>query len=343
MKLVVPYPPNKTLAWLMVFALLVFAGCEKKTGNETEAKQLTKIKLSLNWFPDSQHGGFYSAQLLGYYEQEGLDVEIVPGGPGAPITQQLILGRTDFAIVNADVVLESNARQADLVAVMAPLQDSPRCIMVHDSSGIRSFQQLNSPDVTLLIGSGKPYFEYLQKHIPLDKVATNRYDGKINTFLLDKKIAQQAYVFSEPFLAEQEGVKPYCLMVSDTGFNPYTSCVVTTQQRIDRDQETVQRFVRASIKGWQKYLDDPALTNAKISEINPRMDLESLQFGAQAMKHLCVPEGESAAIIGQMSDARWQQLHEQLVDLQRVPAKLDVKRSYSTAFLPAAPVAQTVP
>ena len=40
------------------------------------------LQLQLNWIPDAQHGGFYAALVEGFYEEEGLHVKIVPGGPG---------------------------------------------------------------------------------------------------------------------------------------------------------------------------------------------------------------------------------------------------------------------
>ena len=55
-----------------------------------------------------------------------------------------------------------------------------------------------------------------------------QYNGRIGPFVADTKYAQQAYVFSEP-LARREGTNPQALMVSELGFNPYTSCIAVTR------------------------------------------------------------------------------------------------------------------
>ena len=50
--------------------------------------QLTKVTLLLNWYPEAEHGGFYAAQVLGIFEQYGLDVEIRPGGKTIVVPQE---------------------------------------------------------------------------------------------------------------------------------------------------------------------------------------------------------------------------------------------------------------
>lgn len=322
---------------LILLSLVLLIGCQKQQ-SKTNEQGLRKVTLSLNWFPDSQHGGFYTAQLEGFYAAEGLEVEIIEGGPGTPVIQQLMLGRADFAVINADMILEGNSKDANIVAVMAPLQNSPRCIMVHKSSGITTFEQLNDPEITLLLGSGKPFVDYLKKHVDLSKTSMNQYDGKVNSFLQNKHIAQQAYVFSEPFLAAKEGAETNCLLVSELGYNPYTSCVATAQKKIDQDPEIVRGFVKASIRGWQKYIEDCQRTNEEIVRINPRMDLESLRFGAESMKNLCIPSGESADVVGHMDKARWETLCGQLRDLEIVPNDFQADKSYTLQFLPGSAV-----
>ena len=51
--------------------------------------QLTKVRLALNWFPEPEFGGFYEGALGGHYKSAGFDVEILPGGPGAPSLELL--------------------------------------------------------------------------------------------------------------------------------------------------------------------------------------------------------------------------------------------------------------
>src|SRR3954467_14176987 len=119
---------------LLSTLLLTLAGCSNppREGPATTASGsgsgLKKVKLLLNWFPEAEHGGFYAALVNGYYREAGLDVDIVPGGPTVPVVQQVAGRQVEFGIANADPILFGRAEGAPVIAVMAPLQISPRCI-----------------------------------------------------------------------------------------------------------------------------------------------------------------------------------------------------------------------
>ena len=193
------------VAILSVVFLCLTAGCGDRGDDTAESDSTfgasTRVKLQLNWFPEAEHGGFYAALVHGYYADEGLEVEIIPGGPNNPVVQALDAGRVDFAVINADRVVLGRAAEADLVAVMATMQDSPRCIMVHRERGIESLAEL--ANVTLAVGAGPVFYKYLALKVPLEGVETVAYPGSIGPFLANENYAQQAYVFSEPFLARQ--------------------------------------------------------------------------------------------------------------------------------------------
>ncbi len=119
-------------------------GCAPSAPRSEEA---ATIRLALNWFPDTQHAGFYAAEVFEEFKQQGLSVEIIPGGPAAPIVQNVALKQVEFAVANADQILMARAQGAPIVAVLASMQTSPRCIMIHRESGIQSLGDLR--DLTL--------------------------------------------------------------------------------------------------------------------------------------------------------------------------------------------------
>ena len=303
---------------LVVLACL--AGCrgvDQPPGNQPADGEpgpgLQKISLQLNWFPEAEHGGYYAARLLGYFEQEGLDVEILPGGPNASVIQKTAGQQVTFAVANADQVLLGREQQAEVVALMAPLQSSPRCIMVHADSGIDDFSGLKG--ITVAMGSGKAYARFMEKQGLLEDVKVVAYSGSVARFLERKDFAQQGYVFSEPFVAQQQGARTRNLMVSDLGFNPYTSILITSKEQLDTNRELVHRVVRASIRGWQKYLEDPLKVNEHIHSVNEEMSLEILAFGVEQLKPLCLPGDMPAEDLGQMTAERWETLAGQLRSL----------------------------
>lgn len=310
---------------LIVAMLWSTAGC----GRTRQQGDKATIRLQLNWFPDAQHGGFYAALANGHYQAEGLNVEILPGGPGVGVESKVDLGRVEFGIANAHRILLKRNEGARITAVFASLQKSPRCIMVHEESGIRSFKDLEG--VKLAVGSDSAFYKYMQTRLQLKNVSLVTYSGSNAKFLSDKSYAQQAYSISEPILVKRKGAHPVTLMLSDLGFNPYTSCLFTSEKMIDENPDLVRRFVRATRKGWEDYLRDPTSANRIMEKLNREHDLEALNEGAAAVKPLCRPDDGTK--LGEMSESRWQELVLQLQQIDMLGPDFKLDRAFTTEFL----------
>ena len=321
---------------LAVFGgLLSIAGCDNvalvqdDVAEADSFERMQLLTLQLNWRADAQHGGFYQAVVDGEYEAEGLDVKIVQGGPGSPVIPKLVMGRVDFAIANADQILQVREQEADIVGVMAPMQHSPRCIMVHQSTGITEFDQLR--DMTLGMNEGRTFAIFLKSNLQLDGVRIVPYGGLVAKFLLDEKFAQQGYVFSEPLVAKEQGGDPHSLMVSDLGFDPYSSCVAVQSKRIQDDPDLVKKFVAASRRGWMSYLQSPERANQEINRVNPDMDIGSLNNAAAILKELCLPDGLTQESFGWMTQERWLELAKAMHDIKAI--KLDPQPASAAAWV----------
>ncbi len=316
--------------WCLVFSFsFVAVGCKPSeksdgqsnangAGDSAASGGLQKVSLLLNWYPEAEHGGFYAAKVHGLFEKEGLDVEIRPGGENAPIAQELVSQRVTFSIGNADDVLLFRQQGADIVSVFAPIQQTPRCIMVRASSGIDSLSKLKG--LTLQANKGQAFLSYMETRGMLEGVQVVPYSGSVARFVADEKTAIQAYNFSEPQVAEQKGVPCRTLMLSEIGFNPYASCLMTTSETVAKQPELVAKMVRACRAGWAKYFESPQETNAAILSYNSeRMTSEALAFGVEKLKPLCQVEGN--AQLGEMSLERWQTLINQFIELKLVTAE----------------------
>lgn len=312
---------------------LTLPGCSHSETTKSGEDAATPLTLALNWYAEAEHGGYVAARELGYFREAGLDVSLQQGGPGAPnlVIQELAAGRIKFAVSNADLVVLARAKGVSVVAVAAPLQQSPRCIMVHEASGITSLSELK--DVELAISDSRPFALWMKKKLPLTDVTMVPYSGQVGEFLLNPKFAQQGYVFSEPFLARENGGDPRVLMLSDIGFNPYASLLVTSEQVIREEPELVRMVVTSSVRGWQSYLDEPEQVNRRIHEDNEEMSLAALAYGADQMKPLCQPtDGLSLC---SMTLERWTTLVRQIEELEEIEVgSVQPEACFTTEFLP---------
>jgi len=204
--------------------------------------------------------------------------------------------------------------------------------MVHASAGIKGFGDLN--DMTLAISPKDAFAEFLKRHYPLKNVRIVPYPGSVAPFLNDERFGQQAYNISEPFVARQAGGDPQVLMLADAGFNPYTSCLIASDDFVRRRPETARRMAEASRHGWELYLRDPSAANARIQELNPEMDPEILRYGVEEMQSMTWLDPEKKEGIGSMTLERWRDLVQTMESLKLIPAgKVEPEACFTDRFL----------
>lgn len=320
---------------LAIATLSACEGCSSRSDGPSEhadGSGLTPVSVQLNWYPEVEHGGVYEALVDGDYQNQGLDVEIKPGGRETPVAPELLLGRSQFAITNADDVVLFRAQGADIVAVFAAVQNNPRCLLVRADSGVEGFDDLSG--MTLQCQPGRAFLPFLRKRGFLDGVREVPYFNSIAGMVNDPKMSVQAYVVAEPLLARQQGLEVRTLMVSDLGWNPYSSVLVTTGSLIRESPQLVRKFVAATKVGWADYLKSPEHANEAILHANTHgMTVEVLQFGAEQMLPLAYATPSTE--LGEMTLQRWQQLVDQMKELDVIDKdSVRAEDCFTDEFLP---------
>jgi len=316
-------------ARLLLFSLiLLISACRRPQDNQG----LAKITLQADWYPQPEHGGFYTALAKGYYQEEGLDVSIQSGGPYLSPYQQVATGGAQFGMGSSDRILESVAGGQPLIAVAATMQHDPQGIMVHKDSPVHAFSDLNGHSVAVQAGS--TWFRYLTKRYQLNAVHEIPATMSVANFIADHNYIQQAFATSEPFFAHQAGIEARILLVSEAGFTPYR-VMFTTQDFLRQHPDTVGKFVRASLRGWREYLDDPAAAHAAVATLNPALSPQWMQFTWQELREGRFISGDdrSGSQIGRMDPARWTTLYKQLLELKVIENEFNPSTAYTLQFL----------
>lgn len=285
------------------------------------------IKLALNWKAEPQFGGFYAAKFNGDFSRNQLNVDILEGGSGTPTIQMLGANKVDYAIVSADEIVIAHDRGAkNIVALFATFQTNPQAIMTHAEHGFTNIADVVHGDGLLLWQSGLAYAQYFKKHYAPIKVATAPYLGGIGNFQNDKKISQQCFVTSEPLAAEKAGIKVKTFMVADSGYNPYTTVLVTTREHLQKNPEEVAKIIDSVRAGWSAYLQNAETTNAKMAQLNKAMDAPTFLASAQAQRSLI--ETKNGEKLGSMTLQRWQTLVEQLREINMIKTAVPAEQLF---------------
>jgi NitT/TauT family transport system substrate-binding protein len=301
------------------------------------AAALDKVSFGTDWKAEAEHGGFYQAIASGIYAKHGLEVELRPGGPQINHAQLLAAGRLDFNLAsNSFIPLNFVKEGIPMVAVAAFFQKDPQALLAHPGQGNDGLAALKGKPIMIgndtRIGSWlflKAKFGYADDQI-------RPYTFNIAPFLADKKAVQQGYVTSEPFMMEEQGVKPVVMLLGDQGWTSYAAMIQTSEKLVKEKPDLVQRFVDASIEGWYAFLNgDPAPAFALIKKDNPEESDALLAFGhAKIKEYGIVDSGEAKDKgIGTMSEARWGEFFKLVSTQGAYPADLDWKKAFTTQFV----------
>ncbi len=301
---------------ISLITTLLYLGCGKENQPATEAK-LAKVTLQLNWKAEPQFGGFYAAEVDDTYRKHGLDVTITAGGAGAPTVEMIGAGTVPFAIVSADEIVRARANGNPVVALFAVYQTNPQAIMTRASRGLKSLADLFSSPGTLAMERGLPYSDFLEKKYGFQrlKIVPSPF-GDLTLYRTEENYAMQCFITSEPLAANRIGIEPQTFLIAESGYNPYTTVLATSESYLKANPEIVQSMVAAVREGWQAYLNNPTKANESMGKLNQTMDAQTFKDSAEAQKPLIQSPDTEKLGLGAMTLTRWQTLVQQLIELK---------------------------
>jgi NitT/TauT family transport system substrate-binding protein len=325
---------------LLGFALagiFIFAGCGKPAEPTTSASTaLVKVRFQTDWYPQPEHGGYYQALAKGYYAAEGLDVEILPGGPNAQVMTTVAVGRADLGMTNGDDVIVAVARGVPIKMVGAEMQRDPQGILFHAEHPLRDLHDLEGK--TLMAGAGSTWLEVVRKKLGV-KFNLMPLVGDLARFMNNPAFVQQCFVTNEPYFARQRGAKVGALLIASDTYEPYR-VMFTGTGFLAKHPDIVGKFVRASIHGWVDYLTgDPAPANKLIEAKNNIMTPEFMAYSIKAMNDYQLVAGNPAKgeAVGQLTAVRLQKQIKLLQEIGVLDKPVAVSDVATFEFIPKPP------
>ncbi|MBS3981434.1 MAG: ABC transporter substrate-binding protein [Rhodobacteraceae bacterium] len=257
------------------------------------------VNLQLKWVTQAQFAGYYVAQAKGFYEEEGLNVTILPGGPDIAPTQVIAGGGADVIVEWMPAALAAREKGLPLVNIAQPFARSGMMLTCLKETGITS--PADFADKTLgvwFFGNEFPFLSWMSQL----GLATDGSPGGVTVlkqgFNVDPLLQKQAdcistMTYNEYWQVIDAGITEDQLVTfkyEDQGVATLEDGLYVLEDRLADPafQETMVKFVRASMKGW------------KYAEANPdeaaMIVLENDQTGAQTETHQKRMMGEIAKL-----------------------------------------------
>lgn len=293
---------------------LVLLGCGPSARDETNDGNPDRIVVQLDWVAEPEHGGFYQAEALGYFREEGLNVELIQGGANAFVHQKVATNQAQFGQADSTNTLLAVAQGLPLLNIAAVFQHDPSVLMLHQSNPISRFEELDG--ATIMARPEWAFLAFLKQKYGI-RINIIPQSFGLAQFLADPGFIQQGFYIAEPFFIEREGVTPKFLYAWDSGFDAYT-VVIGNRDFIERHPETTRAFLRAYIRGYRSYITgDPQPAHERMLAINPKVTPEFLTYSRQMIIDENLATGPDGRVdgIGAISLERFETQVEQLEGL----------------------------
>jgi len=295
------------------------------------------LTVQLDWVAEPEHGGFYQAQAKGFFRQEGLDVTIVPGGPGTYVMPEVATGRVDIGQADSTNTLLQIAEGIPVIQIGAVFQDDPSGLLVHPASSVHRFEDLQGK--TIIARPEWAFLAFLKQKYRLEfNIVPQNFS--VAAFLGNKEAIQQGYFIAEPYhIVHAGGKMPRFLSTWDAGFRAYA--VLITSRKFAREHPAELRaFMRAYIHGWRDYLEgDPAPAHEAMKQANPDNTDDFMAFSRKMIidEKLVTGRdpGDGPQQTGRLDPARFARQIRQLEDLGILKkGKVTVAQAMTTGVLP---------
>lgn len=295
----------------------------------------TDIRYSLNWLPQGEHCGFFQAAAAGLYEDAGLTVEILPGGPNVNVNQLVVGGRVDLGMGSSFTALNMATQGIDAVTVAAFMQKSPQTLVAHPGTGVETLADLRDRQIMVANFSRQEFWQFLKAEHGFSDDQLAPYAYSAAPFLADRMAVQQGYVTEDAHLLGAEmDEDPVSILLADHGFEDYATTVYGMRDWIEANREAVQAFLDATAEGYRQCLDgDAAAGKAAILEANPDHTAALFDFKLDQMRARNLVTGDAGLPIGAMDAARWQSFADTMIAAGVYPETLDVSAFYDLGFM----------
>lgn len=298
-----------------------------------------KITFVLDWTPNTNHTGLYAAQSLGYFEEQGLEVEIVqPPEDGADAL--VASGKAQFGVSFQDSMAPgvSGENAIPTTAVAALIQ--------HNTSGIvsRAGEGMDTPKGL----EGKKYATWdgpievaiIQNVVEGDGGDFSKVEMIPSTVTDEVSALQSESVDAIWIFYGWAGVKMemeelpidyFAFADINPAFDYYTPVVIANNDFLEKEPETAKKFLTALRDGYEYAMENPEEAADILCEAAPELDKE---LAAASQNYLADQYKAEVEQWGYIDPARWNGFYQWLNENELVSSEIPENAGFSNEYLP---------
>lgn len=315
---------------VLLLGLGAGAGCAG-----TGTPDADRVTVLLDWNPNTNFSGLYAAVDKGYYLEEGLDVKIEEAG--ANVLPLVATNKAQFGISFQEQV--TFARLNDNIPVV-----SIAAVVQHNSSGFASLKEKGITAVNDFEGKsygswGTEVEEITIKSL-MDKAgaAASKVEivtiGETDLIAVIKNLADFAWIYYgwDGIAAELNGAELNFipLLDLDPAFDYYTPVIISSESLISEQPDLVQRFMRATAKGYRLAIEEPAAAAEILLQNVPELDGDLVRASQNWLRDKYQAD---AGLWGLQKKEVWENYSRWLLEHGLVDRMLDVEKAFTNEFI----------
>jgi NitT/TauT family transport system substrate-binding protein len=277
------------------------AGTTTTTTTAAAAPSLTKVGFQLGWVPSVQYGGSFIAQERGYYTDEGLEVEIFPGGPNNPVDPTIVSGQALIGVGATDYAARANLEGAGYKIIGSKNQSHAFCITSLADNPVENPQALEGGARIGVATINQPVIDAIVALNDLDASLLNivptqgdpapLINGEVDCFL--------TLFTTGPIDLELQGFETSSWLLGEYGYQIFAGVNMVLEETLNdpEKRDLTKRLFKADLRGWHDWVDDiQYATDITVNKYAADQDLNPEQqfLQAEAQRDLLVtPETEA--------------------------------------------------
>lgn len=319
---------------LAMLCVIAISGCANKETTSTNEKEVT---LVLDYLPNTNHTGIYVAQKNGYFKEEGLKVNIIEPGDNNTSAALVAAGKGQFGVsYQEDVTYALTAQDPmPIKAIATIIQHNTSGFVALKDSGITSpkdfegktYAGWQSPSEEAVINA-------VMKSVNADpsKLKMVGADGNGLSQLnsgIDLLWEFKGWAITK---AEMEGMNFNYMPLNelDERLDYYTPVIITNNEMLEKDSQTVQKFMNAVKKGYKYAIDNPDASAEILHEYIPDYDIAFLK---KSQAYLSEEYAKDAQSWGVMKDSVWDGYTDFMYENGLIDKKISADTQYTNEFV----------
>ena len=327
---------------VLFMVMMVLSACSKgenqggeQVDKDEKQEQLEKVVISLDWTPNTNHTGLYVAKDQGFFEEVGLEVEIIQ--PSGGTAEQLVASdKADFGITYQEQVTLARVEDIPIVSIAAIIQ--------HNTSGFASLKErgIESPKDY----EGKKYggwnspIEYATLKALMDKYDADVEQVEIITsgdtdfFVAIERDIDFAWIFEAwtGIEAQLKGVELNYLDLGkeDENLDYYTPVIITNENKIQNNADLVARFMQATVKGYEFTIKNHEEAAQILLDNAPELDEELVKASQEWLSSRYQDDAEQW---GLQKKEVWDNYTNWLFERDLIEKNIDTSEAFTNDFL----------